>query len=192
VNVADDVERAGLALEVVPERLSHKRGGVALARRVQPEDVTEAFALKVSGITTHRDALVADDVWAELAVGPCEVALTADVLGRIHDDGDRQGVELAGKGDQWLAVFAPDVGGIDDRKQAAGEPLARDGVEDIERVACRFLRVLIVRDPAAAGVRGKYLGGLEEPARERGLAGAGGADQDDEGEFGDFDLNRHA
>src|SRR6185295_14241914 len=44
------------------------------------------------------------------------------------------------------------------------------------------------RNPAAAGVGGEYLGGFEESARKGTLAGAGGADEDDEGEFGDGDL----
>ena len=58
-------------------------------------------------------------------------------------------------------------------------------MQDVEGVAAGALVVLVVGDEAAAEVGGDDLGRLEVPAGEGGLAGAGGADEDDEGQVGD-------
>ncbi len=93
---------------------------------------------------------------------------------------------LPGDVDQLAAALLLDVGGgVHDGAPAGREPLARDVVEDVEGVAAGALVVLVVGDQAAAEVAGDDLGRLEVPAGEGGLAGAGRADQDHEGQVGD-------
>lgn len=54
---------------------------------------------------------------------------------------------------------------------------------------CHGLIVLVVADHATAGVRRENLGGQEMLAGKRTLAGAAGADQDDERQVGDGDSH---
>ncbi len=94
----------------------------------------------------------------------------------------------AGQVDQLLPGLRLDVGGVDDRQPTGREPLAGDVVEHVEGVAGGGLVVGVVRDQTAAGVGGQHLGRPEVPGGEAGLAGAGGADEHDQGEVGHGEL----
>ena len=111
-----------------------------------------------------------------------------DLFGQVQHDGDREAVVLAGQCDQRLAGLGLDVGGVDDSQPPEGEALGGDEVQDLEGVVRDRLIVLVVADHSPAGVGGQDFGGQEVLAGERGLAGAAGADQDDEGQLGDTDL----
>ena len=100
-------------------------------------------------------------------------------------------VELSRQRDQRLARLGLHVGGIDDREQAAREPLRRDEVQHLEGVTGRRLVVLVVGDQAAARVGRKHFGWLEVLAGERGLARSRGSDQHDERKLGDFEGLGH-
>lgn len=113
------------------------------------------------------------------------VALGADGLRHVEDDGDGQHVVLAGEPDELTARFRLDAGGVDDRQASGGEALARDVVQDVEGVLAGALVVLVVGDQAPAEVGGQHLGVLEVLAGEGGLPRSGGPDQDDEGQVGD-------
>ena len=68
VNVADDVERPGLALAVVPERLPLDDGRIDFFLRLEHVDVPEAFASEAAQRAMQLAPLVANDVRTEVAV----------------------------------------------------------------------------------------------------------------------------
>ncbi len=78
VDVADDVERAGLRLAVGPQRRALDADGVNRLRRAQDRHLAEALALQPAQALAQQPHMVAHDVWAELAVGTRGVALQAD------------------------------------------------------------------------------------------------------------------
>ena len=123
-------------------------------------------------------------------VGAGRVALGAHLLGHVEHDGDGQHVVLLGQVDQLAAGVRLHAGRVDDGAAAGGQALARDVVQDVEGVLGGALVVLVVGDQAAAEVGGDDLGRLEVPAGEGGLAGAGGADEHDEGQVGDGQRTR--
>jgi hypothetical protein len=102
------------------------------------------------------------------------------LLRQVEDDRDRQHVVLAGQVDQLAARFRLHVGRVDDGQPPAGQALAHDVVQQLERVRGGGLVVLVVGDQAAAEVRRDHLGRLEVRAGERRLARAGDADEDHE------------
>ena len=57
------------------------------------------------------------------SVGPRLVAVVAERLRQVEDDGDRQAVVLPRQCNQRLARFGLHVGRIDDGQLARGEPL---------------------------------------------------------------------
>ena len=89
----------------------------------QHEDVAEALALAGRAASAAAALLAADDVRAEVPVGPLAVALLADPLRQVEDDRDRQAVVLPGQRDQRLAGLGLDVGRVD-RPSAARRPAA--------------------------------------------------------------------
>ena len=108
--------------------------------------------------------------------------------GRFEDDRHRQGSGTAGPARPGACPgFGLDVGGVDDRQPAQRQPLGGDEPEDLEGVLGDGLVVLVVAHHPPAGVRREDFRGQEVPAGERALARAAGADQDDEGQLGDFD-----
>ena len=117
---------------------------------------------------------------AEIAVGAALVALEADALRQIEDEGDGQGMIFAGKGDQRLARLRLDVGGVDDGQLHALKPLGGDEVKQRESVFGRGLIVLVVGDESSAEIRRDDFGGAEMLLREGRFAAARRADQDDE------------
>jgi hypothetical protein len=190
VDVADDVERAVVAPAVVPERLPRDRGCVDGLFRRQHVDVPEPFAAEAAQRSMQLAALLADHVRAEAAIGAAAVALVTDPLGQIEHEGDRQDVVLAGQRDQRLASLRLHVGGVDDGQAPARQAPRGDEVKGGEGVSRRGLVVLVVRDEPAEAVRREHFGGGEVTAGERRLAAPGGADEDDQREFGDGQRHR--
>src|SRR6185369_12280255 len=87
VDVADDVEGAGLALAVGPQRPALDDGGFDVLHGAQDEDVAEALLLQLAERAPEVVRLVADDVRPHRAVGAHAVALLADLLRQREDDG---------------------------------------------------------------------------------------------------------
>ena len=80
VHVADDVERPGLALAVVPERLPLDDGRIDFFLRLEHVDVAKAFASEAAQRTMQLAPLVPNDVRAEVAVRPRTIAFVADAF----------------------------------------------------------------------------------------------------------------
>ncbi len=186
MDVTDDVEGAGEVGEVVEPLLQDDLGGLGLLDGTQHVHLAEALALQAAQGAPQVAAVALDDRAGQAGpVGAGRVALGADLLGHVQDDGDGQDVVLAGELDELPAGVGLDAGGVDDGQAAGGEALAGDVVQDVEGVPARALVVLVVADEAAAVVGGDDLGRFEVLAGEGGLARAGGSDQDDEGQVGD-------
>ena len=187
VDVADDVERA-----LSCSRLAHSGARTISTSSLGLDDVREAEALllQVAQRAAQVPCLAADDVRAEGAVRTRGVARLAGRLGRVDDDRGREQVVLAGDPHERLAGLLLDVGGVDDRQPAAGEPPGRDLVQHRERVLGRVLVVGVVGHERAAEVGADGLRGQEVTGRERALAGAGGTDQHDEAGVAQLDLHR--
>jgi hypothetical protein len=154
VDVTDDVERAVIGLAVVPESLAFEGGRINLLRRFEDKNVAEAFAFETAKGAAELLGLLDDDVGGEIAVGAGTVALVAEILIDVEDDGDGQAVVFAGEFDEGLAGFLLDVGGVDDGEATGGEALGGDKVEDFEGVRGRRLVVFVIGDKGAAEVGG--------------------------------------
>ena len=185
VHVADDVERTCFVLQVVEQRGAGDPGGGDLFWGAQDVDGAEPLPAEVVQAAAELAALAAEHVRAEVAVRAAGVALRAQLLRQVQDDRHRQHVVLAGQQDELAAGFGLHVGRVDDGEAAAGQPPARDVVQQLERGGRGGLVVLVVGDQAAAEVRGDDLGRLEVLAGERRLARTGHADQDDQAQLGD-------
>lgn len=186
VDVADDVERAGEVGQVVVALLGDDRGVLDVLDAPQDVHLAEALALQVAQRAAEFAGVALDDAAGHVgAVGAGRVAFGTHLLRHVQHDGDGQHVVLLRQLDQLTAGVLLHAGGVDHRATAGREPLARDVVQDVEGVPCRALVVLVVGDQTSAEVGGDDLGGLEVAVGERGLAGPGRTDQNDEGEVGD-------
>src|SRR5207244_1526890 len=87
VNVANDVERTVLLFAVVPKRLTLDDGGLD-GLHVEHVDGAETFLLQASHRSPQILRLVANDVRTKGAIGPGTVALQADFLRHVQDNGD--------------------------------------------------------------------------------------------------------
>src|SRR5215471_7916081 len=121
--------------------------------------------------------LTADNVCAEVAIGSGSVTCHAHLFWYIEDDRGWQHVVLTCQRDQCLARIALHIGRIDDRQPTSLQPLANDVMQQIERLDCGGLVVLVVRDQAAAEVRRDDLRGTEVRSAEGRLPRAGYPDQ---------------
>ena len=86
-----------------------------------------------------------------------------------------------------LRASALHVGRVHDGQPPAPQPLAGDVVQEVEGVGGRGLVVLVIGDQAAAEVGRDDLGRRKCSRGEGRLAGAGGADQDDQAQLGDLE-----
>ena len=174
---------------VIPQRNSLDRGRFDLFGAFQHENMAEAFPSKATKGPAKLRVLLANDVGAEVSLFPSAVAVLAEPFGQVQHDGDGEAMVLAGKLDQRLAGFGLHVRGVDDNQPAQGQALGGDVMQKRKGFVRDRLIVLVVADHATAGVRRQNLGGQEVFAGERTLAGAAGADQDDEGQLGDGDFH---
>ena len=186
VHVADDVERAGVAPLVGPERLAHHFRCVARFRRRQLPDLAETFTLQPPEPLADLGHHPVHDLGSERTVRPLPIAFDADVRARVDHHRDRQRVPLACELHPRLAVGRADVGSVDDRQLAVLQPLLGDRADELEGVGRDALIGLIVADEGAADVGGDDLRRQEVPGREGGLARTTGADEDHQGEVGDL------
>src|SRR5262249_16274513 len=160
-----------------------------LLRRGEDEDVAKAFAREAAERAPQLLDVLLDDPRPEGAVGPRAIALDADPLRQVEDDGDGNTVVLARESDERLARRGLDVGRVEEGEGGSGKPLGGNVVQDVKGVLRRRLAVLVVRDEPPAEVRREHLRRLEvRPGKGR-LPGARGADQDDERELGDDDIH---
>ena len=140
---------------------------------------------------TVRRALAEDLGWGDATtegtVGAGAVALDADAVEEVENDGDGEAVVAAGDLQQRPPRLRLHVGGVDHGEAAGGQPLFGQEVEDLEGVRRRALVVFVVRHQAAEDVGREHLGRLEEAPGEGRLARAGGSDQDHQGQLGDAD-----
>ena len=161
VDIADDVERAVIGSPVVPQRLALEAGRFDLLLPLEDVDAVEALPPQPAHGATQLRLLVAQDVGAELAVGPRCVALRTDTLGDVEDDGHREHVVLLGQLEDLPARLDLDVGGVDDGEPARLKPLGRNEVQHVVGGIGCLLVVLVVADEPAAEVRRDHLGGEE-------------------------------
>ena len=134
--------------------------------------------------------MVAHHVRAEVAVGTGRVALLAEALRQVENDGDGESVVLAGEAHEVGAVLRADVGGVHHGQASPGEALAGDELDQFEGVPGGRLAVGVVAHHAAGRVRRDHLGRREVPAREGGLARAGRTDQEDQAVLGNLYSHR--
>ena len=189
MNVADDVEGAGFLLAVVVEAVAGDGlDGVDFAHVAQVVDVTETLLLEVAQAAAQLLAVASDDVPAQVAaVGALGVALLGHGVGHVEHYCHGQHVVLAGQGHQGLAAFLLHVGGIDHGEQPAFQALGHQVVQQLKGVFAGRLVVFIVGHQAPAGIRRHDFRGLEQAPRKRGLARTRAANEEDKGEFGDFE-----
>ena len=88
VHVADNVEWSRIVPAVGPQPATLDGRRRDLLGRGEDGDVPEAFALEAFQGAAELAALVADDVRAEVPVRALPVALVAELLGEVEDDGD--------------------------------------------------------------------------------------------------------
>jgi hypothetical protein len=129
---------------------------------------------------------------SEGSVGAVAVAFLTGLFWRVHHDGDRKAVILAGVLDQALPIFGTNIGRVDNGQLAAGEPLFEYVVKRVECIVRSCLVILVVADEPAEEIRRKHLRREEMPARQRRLAGAGSANQRHQGQFGTLDGSHWA
>src|SRR5262249_53867277 len=139
VDVADDVERSALVAQVVAQRLARDRRRRDLLRRGEDEDVAKAFAREAAERAPRLLDVVLDDPRPEGAVGPRAIALDADPLRQVEDDGDGNTVVLARESDERLARRGLDVGRVDDGQPPSRKPLGGNVVQDVKGVLRRRL-----------------------------------------------------
>ena len=88
--------------------------------------------------------MVPNHVWAEIPVLPRAIAFLAQLLRQIKDNRHGQDVIVAGKLHQRFPCLRLDIGGIDDDKPPAYQPLGRNKVQDLKGVFGGSLAVLVV------------------------------------------------
>jgi hypothetical protein len=190
VHVADHVERPMVVAPVGPQPRALDRRRVDRLDRVEHADVAKALAAERAERLAQLRRVLAHDVEPELPIGAAAVALVAQSGRQIEHDRDRQAVVLARDRDQRLARVRLHVRRVDHCQPVAGQPLAREEVDDLERVIRRVARALVIGHHPAAGVRRDDLGRRKVRARERRLAAPRRADQDDERAVWNCDLHR--
>src|SRR5579872_2299366 len=188
VDVANDVEGVGVGAAVGEERHALDAHRLYLLRRIEDDNLAEAFALEAAQPPAELLHMVAHHLWAELAVRAGGVALDAEALVHVEDDGDGQHVVLAGDVNERGAVLRLDIGGVHHGEAAQGEPQRGDVVQSVEGGGRDGLVVGVVTHDGAIGIRAEDFRGEEVARGEGALAGARGADEHDETERRDVYL----
>ena len=75
-------------------------------------------------------------------------------------------MEFPGQGDERLAIFRSDVGGVRDGKLSGSQSLAGDEAQDVEGVVGCGLIVLVIGNESTAVIARQNLGTLEVFARK--------------------------
>lgn len=134
MHIADNVEGAVLVALIRPEARARDARRRDLLRRLQGKDIAKAFTRQATQRAAQILDLAADDVRAEIAVGPLAIALLAEPFGQVEDNRYRQNVIGAGKLNQGLARLGLNVGCIDDGQAAGGKAFLRDIMQHIEGI----------------------------------------------------------
>src|SRR5512132_1472580 len=92
MNVADDVEGPVIFAPIGPRRLSRDFDGVDLFRCPEHEHTPEALAAEPLQGALELGTLSSHDVRSEVPIGPRRVAIQAELLWHVEDDGDREHV----------------------------------------------------------------------------------------------------
>lgn len=160
--------------------------------RAEQDDVVEAFGRQLAPVDRAADGrhVAIDDDGVDDAGGPAGV-LGEDRFGwEVQDQGDRRDAGRARSLEERSAVFGLRVGGVDHGRLAVGQAPLQALMEDSEGGPRGALVGLVARYHRAHGVGGQDLVGGEQAGRQRGLAGAGRADEHDEVRVGE-DQRRH-
>ena len=83
MNVADDVERPVLLLQIIPQRLPLDHSGFNFLQRFQNMHMTETLALQPTQRAMQLLRLLANDVRTEIPVGACLVSVVRDPFRQI-------------------------------------------------------------------------------------------------------------
>ncbi len=186
VHVADDVERAVLGPPVGQQRLAHHLDLVDVVA-AQHVHAPEALAGEAAQRPPEQVVVAAHDPLAEVAVGTGRVAPHRLLDRHVEHDGHRQHVVGPRQLDQAAARLAGDVGGVDDRQASGVETQAGHVVQRVEGRHGGVLGALVVAHHAAVGVAREHLVAAEVLLRERRLARARDADEDDQRQVGQRD-----
>ena len=188
MHVADHVERPGPVAVVGEQPLADHHGRLDLGGAAQHVDFAEPLPAQPPQRPAQLVMLAVNDRRSERPVRAAGISLRTKTLRQVQHDRDGQHVVRAGEFHELLARERLHIGRVHDRQPAASQPLTRYISEHVERVGRGGLVVLVVGDQPAAEVAGQHLEWAEVLAGERGLAGAGYADEDDQGQLGDAEL----
>jgi hypothetical protein len=145
--------------------LTLDRDGIDLFRRGELEDVTDSLAFQTAQRTPELLGLVANNMRSKLPIRAKSIAILAQPLGKIKDNGLGKDVELLRESDEGFASLWLNIRSINYGESSTRESLSNDLVQEIERVPRGGLVVLVVRNKRPAKVRRNYL------CREEVLAG---------------------
>ena len=146
MDVADDVEGTVDVGAVVPGPFADDLNALDLVGAAQDVNAAEAFLVQAPERPLEVAVLPADDVVAEVPVGPLLVPFDSDRLGDVDDDGVDEYVVALGELDERGTGWLLDIGGVHDGEQTSTESGADYVVEDTERIRGGGLVVLVFRN----------------------------------------------
>ena len=146
--------------------------------------MTDSFAFQSAQRTPELLGLIANNMRSKLPIRAKNVAILAQPLRKVEDNGLREEVVLLRQRNERLASLRLDIRGIDYGESSTRESLPNDLVQEIEGVPRCGLIVLVVRNKRAAKVRGNDLCRQEVLAGKRRLAAAGRPDEENERKLG--------
>src|ERR1051326_1145752 len=116
--------------------------------------MTEPFAFQPSDGPAKLLRLVSHNVRTKLSVRAALVALLAQPLRQVQNDGHGQNMKLASESDQRFACLRLDICRVDNGQTASSKPLAGHVMQHVESVVGCPLRVLVVGNKPAAEIGG--------------------------------------
>ena len=152
MDIADDVKRAVLVFQVVPQRLTFDFCGVNFLGRMQNMDSAKTFPFEVAQGSAQLLGLLAHDMWTERAVWTITVSFVAKSLRQIKNNSDRNAVILSSESNDRLAGFDLHIRGIDHYQLASRQPFRSNKIQDFKGVVRGLLTVLLVGYETAAEV----------------------------------------
>src|SRR4051794_2301581 len=118
MNVTDDVERTVFLPFVIPQRHPLNHGRFDLFGAFNHEHMAESLPSQATKGPAKLGVLLTNDVGSEVPFAPRTVAIMAQPLGEVQNDGDWKAVVLPSKLDQRLAGFGLHVRSVDHRQPA--------------------------------------------------------------------------
>ena len=77
-------------------------------------NVAEAFAFEIANRASQLLALLANDVWAKVAIRSLTIPILANAILQVEHERDGKDVIVTCELNEWLARFGLDVGGVND------------------------------------------------------------------------------